>query len=219
MDKIISASAAAQMIKSGTRLLVGGFLCVGAPELIIENILKMEINNLFLISADTGFSDCSVGKLISAKRVSKLISTHVGANKSTVEQINAGEIEYELIPQGTFTRRLHCAGSGIGGFLTKVGMGTEVETGKRKIEVDGEEFLLELPLAGDVAIIGAAKVDKYGNCYLEGTGKNYNDVIAMAAKTVIVEADEIFECGQLDPNAIDIPGVYIDHIVIGKGKK
>ena len=141
----------------------------------------------------------------------KAIVTHIGTNPETVRQMNCGELEVELVPMGTLIERIRAAGAGLGGILTPTGVGTVVEQGKKTVEIDGRKFLFEKPLSADVAIIYGTKVDKFGNIFLEGTTRNFNQIMATAAKTVIVEADEIVD--SLDPNMVTIPGIFVDYIV------
>ena len=191
--------------------MIGGFLKCGSPIRVIEEILKCGVTNLTLIANDTSFPDSDRGKLIVNKCVKKAIVTHIGTNPETVRQMNCGELEVELVPMGTLIERIRAAGAGLGGILTPTGVGTVVEQGKKTVEIDGRKFLFEKPLSADVAIIYGTKVDKFGNIFLEGTTRNFNQIMATAAKTVIVEADEIVD--SLDPNMVTIPGIFVDYIV------
>lgn len=211
MKKIITATDAGKMIANNSSLMIGGFLKCGSPCRVIEEILKCGVTDLTLIANDTSFPDSDRGKLIVNKCVKKAIVTHIGTNPETVRQMNCGELEVELVPMGTLVERIRAAGAGLGGVLTPTGVGTVVEQGKKTVEVDGKKFLLERPLGADVAIIYGTKADKFGNIFLEGTTRNFNQVMATAAKTVIVEADEIVDC--LDPNIVTIPGIFVDYIV------
>ena len=199
------------MIADGSSLMIGGFLKCGTPTKVIEEILKNGTKNLTLIANDTSFPDSDRGKLIVNKCVKKAIVTHIGTNPETVRQMNCGELEVELVPMGTLIERIRAAGAGLGGILTPTGVGTVVEQGKKTVEIDGRKFLFEKPLNADVAIIYGTKVDKFGNIFLEGTTRNFNQIMATAAKTVIVEADEIVD--SLDPNMVTIPGIFVDYIV------
>ncbi len=211
MKKIITATEAGKMIADGSSLMIGGFLKCGTPTKVIEEILKNGTKNLTLIANDTSFPDSDRGKLIVNKCVKKAIVTHIGTNPETVRQMNCGELEVELVPMGTLIERIRAAGAGLGGILTPTGVGTVVEQGKKTVEIDGRKFLFEKPLNADVAIIYGTKVDKFGNIFLEGTTRNFNQIMATAAKTVIVEADEIVD--SLDPNMVTIPGIFVDYIV------
>ncbi len=212
MKKIISAADAGKMIPNGSTVMIGGFLHCGSPNKIIDEMITQNIHDLTLIANDTCVPDCDRGKLIVNKRVKKAIVSHIGTNPETGRQFVNGEIEVEFVPMGTLVERIRAGGAGLGGILTPTGIGTVVEQGKQTIEIDGKKYLLEKPLKADFAIVYGTKVDKYGNVYLENSTKNFNTVMATAAKTVIVEAEELVEdC--LDANHITIPGIYIDYIV------
>lgn len=211
MKKIVSANEAAKLIKENASVMIGGFLRCGSPTRIIEEIIKNKTGNLTIIANDTSCPEFDRGRLIVNKLVKKAIVTHIGTNPETGRQMNAGEIEIELVPMGTLVERIRCAGAGLGGFLTPTGVGTLVENGKTTMEIDGKKYLLEKPLKADIAIIYGSKVDKFGNVFLDGTTRNFNTVMATAATTVIVEADEICE-EPLDPAQITIPGIFIDYI-------
>jgi len=154
------------------------------------------------------------GKLVAAGRVKKVIASHVGLNKKTGELYNAGELELELVPQGTFVERIRAAGFGLGGFLTPTGVGTVVEEGKQVLEVNGKKYILELPLRADVALIRAHKADRMGNLTYFGTNRNFNPAMATAADLVIAEVDSIVDPGELDPNNIVTPGLLVDILVV-----
>ena len=190
--------------------MVGGFLRCGSPVKVIDEIIKEKIGDLTLIANDTSLPDFDRGKLITNKLVKKAIVTHIGTNPETVRQMNAGEIEVELTPMGTLVEKIRAAGAGIGGFLTPTGVGTIVENGKQTMEVDGKKYIFEKPLSAEVAIIYATKADKLGNAFLEGTTRNFNTVMATAAKTVILEPEEIVD-EPLDPTQIIIP-IFVDYI-------
>lgn len=212
MKKIISASEAGHMIPNGSTVMIGGFLQCGSPQKIIDEIINQNIHDLTLIANDTCVPDSDRGKLIVNKRVKKAIVTHIGTNPETGRQFVNGEIEIEFVPMGTLVERIRAGGAGLGGVLTPTGIGTVIENGKQTIEIDGKKYLLEKPLKADYAIIYGTKADKYGNVYLENSTKNFNTVMATAAKTVIVETQELVDdC--LDANQITIPGIYIDYIV------
>ena len=213
MVKIISAKEACSFIKSGMTLLIGGFLKCGTPTEVIKEILKTDIKDLTVVGNDTCFPDSDRGLLVSEKKCKKVIASHIGMNPETGRQMNAGELEVELVPQGTLSERIRSAGAGLGGVLTPTGIGTEVEKGKQILEINGKKYLLELSLKGDVALIYGSKVDKAGNISFIGTTRNTNVVMATAADIVIVEADEFID-GYLDPNEVVIPGVFVDYIVV-----
>ena len=213
--KIISAKEAASFIKDGSKIMVGGFLSCGTPEEILEEIVEQNKRNLTLICNDTSYPDADKGKLIANKQVKKVITTHIGTNPETGRQMYSGELEVEFVPMGTFVEKIRAKGAGLGGILTQTGIGTIIERKKEIMEVDGKKFIFEKPLGADFAIIYGTKVDKFGNVSYHGTTRNVNPVMATAADTVIVQADELVEC--LDPNEVIIPGLFIDYIVVKKG--
>ncbi len=215
MKKIVSPNEAALLVKENSSIMIGGFLRCGSPYKTISELVKNKIGNLTLIANDTSYPEHDRGLLISNKLVKKAIVSHIGTNPETVRQMNAGEIEVELIPMGTLVEKIRCGGAGLGGFLTQTGIGTIVEQGKQIIEQDGKKFLLETPLTADFAIVYASKADKFGNAFLDGTTRNFNTVMATAAQTVILEPEELSD-EPLDPAQITIPGVFIDYIALEK---
>jgi len=215
MSKVISMEQVLSHIKDGSTIMVAGFAEVGTPMGIIDAILDAGIKDLTVISNDSGWEDRGWGKLITAKRVKKVIASHIGMNKQSGVQLNAGELEVELIPQGTLAERIRCAAFGLGGVLTPTGIGTTVEQGKEVIEVKGKKYLLEEPLTADVALLCGAKVDKAGNITYKGAMVNFNQVMAGAADITIVEAEELVEIGEIDPNFVVTSGIFVDYIVDG----
>lgn len=212
MVKIITATDAAHLFKSNMTIMIGGFLECGSPTLVIDEILKTDVNNLTLITNDTSFPDKDRGKLIAAKKVKKIIASHLGTNKEVSSLMAAGVLDVELSPQGTLAERIRCGGAGLGGFLTPTGIGTEIEKNKQIITVEGKKYLLETPLHADISIIYGSKVDSFGNVSFYGTTRNMNPVMATAGKIVIIEAQQYID-GNLDPNEIVIPGIFIDYII------
>jgi len=215
LAKIISNQDAIGLIQDGSTLMVGGFLGCGNPHSLIDALVEQGTKDLTLICNDTSMPDYGVGKLIVSRQARKVIASHIGTNPETGNQMNAGELEVELVPQGTLAERIRCAGAGLGGVLTSTGVGTVVEEGKEKITVGGKTYLLELPLGADIALIAGTKVDKKGNVYYEKSTRNFNPLMAMAATTVIVEAQELVEVGDIDPNYVMTPGIFVDYIVGG----
>ena len=211
MKRIVSAKEAVSRIKDGSTVMVGGFLSCGTPDKLIDALVEQNSKNLTMICNDTSFPNVDKGKLIVNKQVKKVITTHIGTNPETGRQMNEGEIEVELNPMGTLVERIRAKGAGLGGILAPTGVGTIVEEGKKTLEVDGKKFIFEKPLGADCALIYGTKVDKYGNVSYEGTTRNFNTVMATAADTVIVQADEIVDC--INPNEVVIPGIFIDCIV------
>jgi acetate CoA/acetoacetate CoA-transferase alpha subunit len=216
---IISAADAADRIKEGDTLMVGGFLDCGSPNSIIFALKQKDTKNLTLICNDTAIHDfksgkiTGVGQLVQNKMFKKIIASHIGTNQETQRQMNAGETEVELVPQGTLAERIRAGGSGLVGFLTLTGVGTEVADGKQIILVAHKSFLLELPLKADVAIIKARKADKAGNLVFNGTARNFNPLMATAATLVIAEVEEIVEIGAIDPNNVHTPSIFVDFLV------
>lgn len=213
VNKLISIDEAAGMIKDGMTIMVGGFLGCKNPFRLVDAIIEKGIKDITLIANDTAFPEVGIGKLIVNKQVKKVITSHIGTNKETGKQMNAGELEVELVPQGTLVERIRAAGAGLGGVLTPTGLGTIVADGKTIIEVDGKEYLLEKPLRADAALIVGAKVDKKGNIRYAKATRNFNPLMATAADLVIVEADEIVEVGDIDPDDIMTPGIFVDYVV------
>lgn len=214
MNKNISLNDAVAKIKDGMTLMVGGFLASGGPNKIMDALVESGVKDLTLISNDAAYSDKGLGKLIANRQVKKLISSYVGSNPAAIDQMNAGELEIEFCPQGSLAERIRACGAGLGGVLTKTGLGTVAAQNKEIINIDGVDYLLEKPLKADVAVIGASISDKMGNLYYKGTTKNFNPLMAMAADTVIVEVEEIVENGSIRPEDVHTPAILIDHIFI-----
>lgn len=215
MDKIKTLEKAMQKIKNGDTIMIGGFLGNGVPYKLIDYLVEKNIKDLTLICNDSGLNDIGVGKMVHNKQFKKIITSHIGTNKETGRQMNEGETEVVLTPQGTLVEQIRSAGYGLGGVLTKTGLGTLVEEGKEKIIIDGETFLLEKPLRADFALLNAHQVDSFGNIIYKGSENNFNHVMAAAADVTIVEAGNIVESGDLNPNHINTPGIFIDYVVEG----
>jgi 3-oxoacid CoA-transferase A subunit len=213
MVKQVSAKEAAHLITPGCRLAIGGFLAVGAPESIIDAIVEAGIKDLHMIVIASDWEDRGVGKLVVARAIKSAQVSHLGTNRAIQAQMNAGEIEIELVPQGTLMERIRCFGSGLGGVLTPTGLGTVVQEGKQILSVDGKEYLLEPAIKSDFALVRAWKADKMGNLIFRKTARNSNPIMAMAGKITIAEVDEIVEIGELDPELIACPGVFVNYIV------
>ena len=208
MKKVLSVKDAINLIQDGASVMISGFLDCGAPQILVDELVNQNKQNLTMIANDTTFPHLDKGKLI-------VNTTHIGTNPETGRQMQAGELDVELIPMGTFIEKIRAKGSGLGGVLTPTGVGTILEENKQVMEIDGKRFIYEKPLGADFALIYGSKVDKHGNVSLYGTTKNFNQVMATAAETVIVQADELVET--LDPNEVTIPGLFIDYIVVNKG--
>lgn len=215
MKEIISAKEAVNMIKEGSSVMIGGFLSCGTPDKLIDEIINQNVSNLTVICNDTSVPGKDRGKLIENRLVKKVIASHIGTNPETGRQMHNGELEVELVPMGTLIEKIRAKGAGLGGFLTPTGVGTIVEEGKKTVEVDGKKYIFEKPIGADFALIYGTKVDKYGNVAFHGTTRNHNTIMATAADTVIVQADEMVDC--LDPNDVVIPGLFIDYVVCEEG--
>ncbi|MCR4441975.1 MAG: acetate CoA-transferase subunit alpha [Peptococcaceae bacterium] len=211
-SKIISVQEAVGKVKDGDVIMIGGFLGVGAPERLVDALVEKGVKNLTVIGNDTAFPDKGIGKLVVSKQAKKVIVSHIGTNPETGRQMNAGELEVELVPQGTLAERIRAAGAGLGGILTPTGIGTIVEEGKKKLEVYGKEYLLELPLKAGIAFIKAHKADKKGNLVYRYSSRNFNPLMAMAADYVVVEAEQLVEVGEIDPDEVMTPHVLVDAI-------
>ena len=214
MNKIISAAGAAEAVKDGMTVAIGGFLAVGTPDTLVDQLVKRQTINLTVIANDTAFPDKGIGRLVVNRQLKKAIVSHIGTNPETGRQMNSGELAVELVPQGTLAERLRSGGSGLGGVLTPTGLGTVVAEGKAIVEVDGREYLLEKPLRAEVALIKASRADKAGNLVCRRATRNFNPVMAMAADLVIAEADELVETGSIDPDEVTIPGIFVDYICL-----
>jgi acetate CoA/acetoacetate CoA-transferase alpha subunit len=204
---------AAARIPDGASLMIGGFMGVGTPHHVIDELLRQGKRELIVIANDTAMPGVGIGKLISAGRVRKVIASHIGLNPETQRKMLAGEMDVELVPQGTLIERIRAAGFGLGGILTPTGVGTVVEEGKRKLEVEGRQYLLETPLHADFALVQAFVADYLGNLTYVLTARNFNPLIAMAATTVIVEAEHIVPVGMISPDHVMTPAPLVDYIV------
>ncbi|MDF2521600.1 MAG: acetoacetate:butyrate/acetate coenzyme transferase [Clostridia bacterium] len=213
MNKTKSIDQALEYIKDGMTIAVGGFLGVGTPEKLIDAVIAKGVKDITLICNDTAFPDKGVGKWVVNKNVSKVIVSHIGTNPETGRQMNSKELIVDLVPQGTLAERVRAAGAGLGGVLTPTGIGTVIEEGKQKINVDGKDYLLELPLKADVALIKGSIVDKKGNIYYNKSTRNFNTLMATAAETVIVEAEKLVEIGEIDPSDVMTPSIFVNVIV------
>jgi len=213
MKKMRSLTEAMASVKDGMTIMVGGFLGVGSPDILLEELIKNGVKDLTLIANDTSFEGQDYGELIVNKLVKKVYTSHIGTNRETGRQMNANELEVILTPQGTLAEQIRAAGAGLGAIVTPTGIGTVVEEGKQTLEIDGKKFLVEKPLKADVALIRAKKADKSGNLIYDKSARNFNPIMAMAADLVIVQADEIVESGDLDPNFVMTPHIFVDFIV------
>jgi acetate CoA/acetoacetate CoA-transferase alpha subunit len=209
----ISPEAAVSMIPNGATLMIGGFMGVGTPERLVEELVRQNKHDLTVIANDTAVPGKGIGKLVSAKLLRKAVVSHIGLNPETQQQMMAGKIEVELVPQGTLIERIRAKGFGLGGVLTPTGVGTIVEEGKRTVAVDGKDYLLEPPLRADFALVQAFLSDYYGNLTYALTARNFNPVIAMAADTTIVEAEHVVPVGLIPPDHVVTPAPLVDFVV------
>lgn len=205
-------SAVAQ-VADGASLMIGGFMGVGTPERIVDELVRQHKRDLTVIANDTALPGIGIGKLVTAKLVRKVIASHIGLNPETQQKMLAGEMEVELVPQGTLIERIRAAGHGLGGVLTPTGVGTVVEEGKRKLEVDGREYLVETALSADFALVQAFLADYLGNLTYALTARNFNPVIAMAARTVIVDAEHVVPVGMISPDHVLTPAPLVDYVI------
>jgi acetate CoA/acetoacetate CoA-transferase alpha subunit len=211
--KTVSLQQAVELIPDGATVMVGGFMGVGTPEPLMDELVRQGRRGLTVIGNDTARPGRGIGKLISSGVASRAIVSHIGLNPETQKKMIAGEIEVELVPQGTLIERIRAGGFGLGGILTPTGVGTSVEEGKRKIELDGAQYLLEPALKADFALVASFLADYYGNLVYALTARNFNPVIAMAARTVIVDAAHIVPVGMIAPDHVVTPAVLVDYLV------
>lgn len=213
MSKVISIEQAMDKVQDSSVIMIGGFLAVGTPERLIDAVVSKGYKQLTVIANDTGFPDRGIGKLVVNRQVKKAIVSHVGTNPETGRLMNANELEVELSPQGTLIERIRSGGAGLGGVLTPTGVGTVVAEGKPTITIDGRLFLLEKPLRADVALVKAHKADTDGNLVFRMSTRNFNPQIATAADVVIAEVEKIVPVGELAPDEVMVPGIFINSIV------
>jgi acetate CoA/acetoacetate CoA-transferase alpha subunit len=213
MKRVIGLAEAVEMIPDGASLMVGGFLAVGTPLRLIDELVRQQKQGLTVIGNDTARSGLGIGRLVDAKLVRRLVVSHIGTNPETQRQMLQGDIEVELVPQGTLAERIRAAGFGLGGVLTPTGVGTAAAEGKQAIEVDGRAFLLERPLSADFALLAAARADYGGNLDYTLTARNFNPLMASAATTVIAEPADIVPLGVIPPDGVVTPGVLVDFLV------
>ena len=212
-----SVAAALEGLADGMTLMLGGFGLCGIPENAISEILRLGIKNLTCISNNAGVDDFGIGKLLQTKQVRKMIASYVGENAEFERQLLSGELEVELIPQGTLAERCRAGGAGIPAFFTPAGYGTEVGEGKESREFNGKMYLLETGLIADFAFVKAWRGDTAGNLVYRGTARNFNPLMATAGKITVAEVEELVPAGELDPNQIHTPGIYVQRIFEGAG--
>ena len=216
MNKVVANAqdALADIVADHQTLAVGGFGLCGIPEALIEALKNTGVTGLTCISNNAGVDDFGLGKLLRTKQIKKMISSYVGENKEFERQYLNGELEVELTPQGTLAEKLRAGGAGIPAFYTQTGVGTLVAEGKEVREFEGKEFILEKSLTADVALVKAYKADKAGNLVFRKTARNFNPECAMAGKITVAEVEQIVEIGELDPDDIHLPGIYVNRIVV-----
>ena len=211
--RTISAEEAVAKIEDGASLLVGGFMAVGTPERIIDEIVRQGKHELTIIANDTASPGVGIGKLIGAKLVRKVIASHIGLNPETQEQMMGGVLIVDLVPQGTLIERIRAGGYGLGGVLTPTGVGTEVENDKQKIQLKGQTYLVEVALRADFALVHAFLADYFGNLSYALTARNYNPIVAMAGDTVIATAEHIVPVGVIAPDHVMTPAPVVDYLI------
>jgi acetate CoA/acetoacetate CoA-transferase alpha subunit len=213
MSKLRNLEDAVAAIPDGAVLMIGGFMGAGTPHRLMNELVRQGKKGLTVIANDTARPNVGIGKLIDAKLVARLVTSHIGTNSETQRQMIAGETQVELVPQGTLAERIRSGGFGLGGVLTPTGVGTTVEEGKQTIEIDGKTYLVEKPLKADFALINAKRADYYGNVDYALTARNFNPLMAMAAETVIVEAVDIVPVGVIPPDVVVTPNVLVDYLI------
>jgi len=209
----VSLEQAVAMIPDGASVMIGGFMGVGTPERMVDELVRQGKRGLTVIANDTAMPGVGIGKLVTARLVAKAIVSHIGLNPETQQRMLAGEMDVELVPQGTLIERIRAGGHGLGGVLTPTGVGTVVEKGKQKIAVNGKDYLLETALRADFALVNAFLADYLGNLAYALTARNFNPMIAMAADTVIAEADNIVPVGVIAPDHVVTPAPIVDYLV------
>lgn len=211
-EKLISKEEFKKLLKDNQSIMVGGFLGVGSPHHLIDLVIKDKVKEITLICNDTAFPDCGVGKWIVEKMVKKVITSHIGTNPESGNQLNSNLTIFDLTPQGTLAEKIRAGGAGLGGILTPTGIGTIAAEGKRIIEIDNKEYILEQGLRANVALLKAAKADTKGNLVYEKAARNFNPIMAYAADIVIAEVDEIVPAGEIDPNNVVTPSILVDYL-------
>lgn len=217
MNKVATLEQALEHIRDGCTLMFGGFGGVGNPPTLIQGILDKGVKDLVLIGNDTGFPEIGIGKLITAGRAKKVIASHIGSNPNAGKLMTEGKLEVEFSPQGTLAERVRAGGVGLGGVFVDIGLGTIAEEGKEKMRIGGTEYLVEPALTAEVAIVYAKKADPLGNLVYDKSARNFNPLVAMAGTFTIAEVEEIVPVGELDPECIVTPGIYVDMIIPSQG--
>ena len=216
MNKVLASAAdAVAQVADGATIMMGGFGLCGIPENLIAALHARGTKGLTVISNNAGVDDFGIGVLLRSRQVRKMIATYVGENKEFERQFLTGELEVELVPQGTFAERIRAGGAGIGGFFTPTGYGTLVAEGKETRTIDGTPYVLEKPLRADFAFVKAWKGDRAGNLVYRRTARNFNPVMATAARVTIAEVEHLLEPGEIDPDHVVTPGIFVKHVLHG----
>jgi 3-oxoacid CoA-transferase A subunit len=216
MNKVIASAAdAVALVPDGATIMMGGFGLCGIPENLIAALHARGTSGLTVVSNNAGVDDFGIGVLLGARQVRKMIATYVGENREFERQFLTGELEVELVPQGTFAERIRAGGAGIAGFFTPTGFGTLVGEGKETRTIDGRPYVFERPLLADFAFVKAWKGDRAGNLVYRRTARNFNPVMATAAKVTIAEVEHLVEAGEIDPDHVVTPGIFVQHILQG----
>jgi len=215
-DKRVAIEEFGALLRDGMTIMIGGFMGVGTPVSLVERVLLSAVCELTLIVNDAWRPGLGQALLISHGRARKLIVSHIGTNPEAGQLLTRGMLDVELVPMGTLAERIRCGGAGLGGVLTQAGLGTLAQQGKRVIEVNGAEYLLETPLRADMALLCASRCDTFGNGFLRGTSRNLQQVMALAADIVVLESPDIVPVGQMDPDNVQIPGMLVDYVVGGE---
>jgi 3-oxoacid CoA-transferase subunit A len=217
MDKLVaSADAAVADVQDGATIMVSGFGLCGNPENLIAALHRKGVKDLTLVSNNCGTTDLGLGVLLQARQIRKIVASYVGENKEFERQYLAGELEVDLVPQGTLAERIRAGGAGIGGFYTPTGVGTKVADGKETRIIDDREYLLELPIRADFALVYAWKADNWGNLVYRKTTRNFGPMMCAAARTTIAEVQHVVAPGEIDPDAVHTPGIYVKRVVRGE---
>ncbi len=220
INKVVpSADAAVADVADGATLVVGGFGLCGIPENLIGALVRRGVKNLTVVSNNCGVDDWGLGLMLRARQIRKMVSSYVGENAEFERQFLSGELEVELVPQGTLAERMRAGGAGISGFFTPTGVGTLVAEGKETKIFDGREYVLERGIVGDFSLVAAWKADRLGNLVYRKAARNFNPMVATAAKVSIAEVEELVEVGQLDPEAVHTPGVFVHRVVVAPREK
>ena len=214
MSKIITILEAADYVKDGMTVMIGGFMGNGTPENLIDALVATGVKDLTVICNDTAFPNKGIGKLIDNKQIKKVVVSHIGTNPVTIEQMNNGILTVTFYPQGTLAECIRAAGAGLGGVLTPTGLGTVVAEGKPTLEIDGKTYLLEKPIRAAIALLGANIGDKSGNLIFKGTSQNFNPIMATAADLVVAEVEELVEVGTLAPETVHVSGIFVDYCCV-----